>query len=100
MSGSVSKTRFLAPGLSLLNLFDRTFHVEVPFRHVVVLAVQDFLEAANRFRHGHLFAFSAGEDLRHTEWLTQKALNLTRAEHGQLVLRRKLVHSENCNNIL
>src|SRR5262245_44141313 len=73
---------------TLFDFFNRTFHIKVCLRHLVVLAVKDFLEAANGFSHGHLFALVPGEHLRNTERLAQKTLGLPRTEHRELVLRR------------
>ena len=78
----------------------RALHVEVAFGHVVVFAFQDLLEAANGIGHRNLLALAAGEHLRHAERLAQEALNLARTEHRHLVLRRKLIHAENRDDIL
>ena len=82
------------------DFLDPALHVEVAFRYVVVLAFEDLLEAPHRFGHRNLFALSPGEHLRHAERLAQEALNLARAETVSLVLRRKLVHAENRDDVL
>src|SRR5438270_494675 len=56
---------------TFLNFFDAALHVKVGFGHVVVFAVQDFLEAFDGVRHRHLFARSAGENLRYAERATR-----------------------------
>src|SRR6266403_4826325 len=82
------------------DFIDPALHVEVPFRHRVVLTLQDFLEAAHRIGHRDLLALAPGEHLRHAEWLAQEALDLAGTQHRELVLRRKLVHSENRDDVL
>ena len=42
--------------LGLFDLLDPALHVEVAFADLVVFAVQDFLETADRVGHRHLFA--------------------------------------------
>src|SRR5215204_3850457 len=83
-----------------LNLLDPALHVEVPFRHAVVRAVEDLLEAADGVGDGDLTSFAPGEHLRGAERLTQKPLDLAGAEHRHLVLRRQLVHPENGDDVL
>ena len=63
---------------TLFNLLNCALHVEVSFRHVIVLAVKDLLEAANGVRHRDLFALTAREHLRHAERLTREPLDLAR----------------------
>ena len=46
-----------------LDFVDPALHVEVAFRHVVVFAVEDLLEAAHGFGHRDLLALAAGEHL-------------------------------------
>src|SRR5207247_5043131 len=82
------------------DFIDPALHIEVAFRHGVVLAFEDLLEAPHRFGHRDLLALPPAEYLRHAERLAQKALNLAGTEYRELVLRRKLVHAENCNDIL
>ena len=65
-----------------------------------MLTLQDFLEAAHRIGHRDLLALAPGEHLRHAEWLAQEALDLAGTQHRELVLRRKLVHSENRDDVL
>src|ERR1700690_1755563 len=77
---AVSATHYLGtatrrPSRSrFFDFFNSTLHIEILFGHVVVLAVQNFLEAADGFGDGHLFARPAGEHLRHGERLAQEAL--------------------------
>jgi hypothetical protein len=75
------------------DLVDAALHVEVRLTDIVVLAVEDLLEAADRLRDGNVLARRAGEDFRNVERLREEALDLASAEHGELVFRRKLVHA-------
>src|SRR4030095_15938929 len=75
-------------------------HVEVAFRYGIVLALEDLLEAPHRFGHRDLFALPPAEYLRHAERLSEEALNLAGTDYRELVLRRKLVHAENRNDVL
>src|SRR4030095_5618518 len=78
-------------GGSELNLsFDflnPALHVEVAFRHGVVFAVENLLEAAHRFGHRDLFSLVAAKHGRHREGLAQETLNLAGAQHRNLVIR-------------
>src|SRR5262245_23694648 len=79
---------------ALRDLFDPALHVEVSFGHLVVFALEDFLEAADGVGDCDLPSFASGEDLRGTERLAEKALDLPRPEHRELVVRRQLVHPQ------
>ena len=67
----------------LLGLLDRFFdaadHVERLLRQVVVLAVDDRLEAADRVLQRDVLARRAGEDLGDRERLREEALDFARA---------------------
>src|SRR5690606_35449003 len=96
-----TKTRALRELLRLLlGLLDSADHVERLLRQVIVLAVDDRLEAANRVRERHVLAGLAGELLRDRERLRQEALDLARALHDELVVLGKLVHAENRDDVL
>src|SRR4026209_1952427 len=82
------------------DFFDAALHVEVAFRHGVVLAVEDLLEAAHRIGHLHLFALAPREDLRHAKGLAQESLNSSRPVDRCLVFRRELVHPEDGYDVL
>src|SRR5438132_788111 len=64
--------------LTFLNLIDSAFHVEICFRHFVVLAVEDFLKAAHRLRDRNVLTFVASENFCDGKWLAEKPLNLPR----------------------
>ena len=61
-------------------------HVEVAFRHGVVFAVENLLEAAHRFGHRDLLSLVTAKHRRHGEGLAQEALNLAGTQHRGLVL--------------
>src|SRR5262245_40123754 len=91
-----SSLRPAASGSRLrVDLLDAALHVEVPFGHLVVLAVEDFLEALDGIGHRHLTALAAREDLRRAERLAEETLNPSRPVDGQLVFRRQFVHAKN-----
>src|SRR5512139_3077399 len=60
---------------------DRADHVEGLLRQIVMLAFQDFAEAAHRLAQRHIAAFAAGELRRREERLRQEALDLAGARH-------------------
>src|SRR6202041_736524 len=101
---SSQTVRELRVRLHLLGLlqrfFDRADHVERLLRNIVVLAFDDFLEAANRVFDLDVFAFEAGELRRDEHRLRQEALDLTRASNGALVFVRKFFDAENRNDVL
>ena len=66
---------------------------EVAFRHRIVFAFEDLFETANGFRYGNLFALAPGEGLRHAKGLAEEALDLTRAENRDFVIRGELIHA-------
>src|SRR5437016_1159679 len=82
------------------DLVDAALHVKVSFGHVVVFAVENFLETADRVGHRNLFAGTAGEHFRHAEGLAQETLNLAGPEDSQLVLGREFVHAQDGDDVL
>ncbi|ABA50504.1 hypothetical protein BURPS1710b_0178 [Burkholderia pseudomallei 1710b] len=95
--------RYTRPLLDLLGLLegfvDRADHVERLFRQVVALAVDDHLEAADRFLQRHVLARRAREHFGDVERLRQETLDLTCARNRQLVFRRQLVHAQNRDDV-
>src|SRR5262249_44789850 len=85
-------------------LFDRRVdvpnHVERLLRQPVVLAVEDFLEPANRLADGYVLTGVARKLLGDEERLGQEALDLARARHGELVLVGELVDAEDRDDVL
>src|SRR5262249_23732628 len=97
---TISSLSVSAMASRLRDLFDAALHVEVPFRHLVVLAVENLLETADRVGDRDLAPLAAGEDLRRAERLAEEALDLARAQHRQLVVGRQLVHAEDRDDVL
>src|SRR3990172_576613 len=102
---TISRVRAMdLPGGDLLRLLDRLLdgadHVEGLLRQVVVLALHDLLEAADRVGELHVLARVAGEGLGHVEGLREEALALAGARHDELVLLRELVHAEDGDDVL
>src|ERR1700694_4780947 len=64
---------------------DRPLEEERALGHLVVLAVDDLLEAADRLGDRHVGAGRPGELLGDEERLREEALDLARALHRQLV---------------
>src|SRR5690554_4013914 len=73
-----------------LRFFDgfvhRADHVESLFRHVVIVAVQDAFEAADRVFQRHILTWRTGKHFSNMERLRQEPLNLTGAGNNQLVV--------------
>src|SRR5690606_32062180 len=88
----------------LLRLLDRFLdaadHVERLLRQVIVLAVDDALEAADGVLQRHVLARRTGEHLGDVERLREEALDLARAGHGQLVVLAQLVHAQDRDDVL
>ena len=82
------------------NFVDRALHVEGLLRDGVVLAIDDFLEAADGIGDLDVLAGEASELLGNVEGLRQEALNLTGARHCELLLFRKFVNAENGDDVL
>src|SRR5436853_7835966 len=79
--------RFLRQLLALGDRFlDAADHVEGALRKMVVLAVDDRLERADRILDLHELAGDAGEDLGDVEGLREEALQLAGPVHGELIL--------------
>src|SRR6185312_6755782 len=89
-------TSFLLLHLSGLcaGLVDGAHHVEGLLRQIVVLTLEDLLEAADRLTSGYVLSFAAREPLGDTERLREEALNLAGSRHRFLVVFRKLFHAE------
>src|SRR5215831_5043602 len=83
-----------------LNLLNSALHVEIAFRHIIMLAIKDFLEATNGVGHLNLLSFCSRENLCHAKGLTEEPLNFARAIDREFVLRRKFVHTRDRNDVL
>src|SRR6266566_8667296 len=80
-------------------LFDAAYHVKRLLRQMIVFAVDDGLETADRVLERNEFSRRAGEDLGDEKRLRQKALNLPRPGDRKLVLGRELVHTQNRDDV-
>src|SRR5215471_12827570 len=80
--------------------FDTALHEERRLRHVVVLALDDLPEAADRLADRDVLARRAGEHLGDVERLRQEALDPTRAVDRDLVLVRQLLDAEDRDDVL
>jgi hypothetical protein len=69
-----------------LDHIDAALHIEVPLGNFVVLAIENFFEAADGLRNRDVLAGCSGEDFRHVKWLAKEALDLARAKDSQLVV--------------
>lgn len=90
--------------LDRLSLFEgfvnRADHVEGLFRQLIAFAVNNHLEATDRFLERNVLTGRARKHFGHVEGLGQEALDLTSTRHGELVFRRQFVHTENCHVIM
>src|ERR1043165_7859142 len=78
---------------TFFNLLDAALHVKIGFGHLVVFAIENFLESPDGFGNRNWFAGPAGEHFRHAEGLAQEPLNLAGPEDGEFVLGRQFVHA-------
>ena len=89
--------------LDRLSLFEgfvnRADHVEGLFRQLLAFAVNNHLEATDRFLERNVLTGRARKHFGHVEGLGQEALDLTSTRHGELVFRRQFVHTENCDDV-
>src|SRR3954470_3587890 len=85
---------------ALDDVVDRSLEQERRLRHVVVLALEDLGEAADRLGDRHVGARRARELLGHVERLRQEALDAPRAAHDELVLVGELVDAEDGDDVL
>src|SRR6185437_6285768 len=90
--------------LHLLGFFQHflngTFHIEGLLGDFVVLAFDDFLEAAHSVRNFHVAALTAGKLFGHVERLREKLLHLARSSDGHFVIFAQLFNTENGNDVL
>src|SRR5277367_4717746 len=83
---TISRVRGMGLLLRGDHLVDSALHVEVALRHVVELAVQDHLEAADGLLDRHVLAGRAREHLGDRERLREEALDLAGPVDRELVL--------------
>jgi len=65
-----------------------------------MLAFQDFLESTDRLSRANILTLRAGEDFGNVEGLREEALDFTGTVNEELIVRRKLVHAKNGNDVL
>src|SRR4051794_3720432 len=82
------------------DVVDRALEQERALGDVVVLALEDLLEAADGLGDRHVHAGDSRELLGHVERLRQEPLDPPRAVHGDLVLVRELVDAEDGDDVL
>src|SRR5690625_3837588 len=88
-------------GLRLLQrLFDGTHHVEGLLGQIIVIAVQNALEAGDGVAQGHVLARGTGEHLGHVEGLGQEELVLSGPVDDELVLFGQLVDALDGDDVL
>src|SRR3954469_7404734 len=80
-------------GLHLLDVADEIEGLLGVLRVVVVLAVEDLLEAADRVFEADELAFHAGELRGDEERLRQEALDFAGTRDDELVVLAELVHA-------
>src|SRR2546423_4819705 len=85
---------------ALDGLLDGAHHVERLLRQVVVPAVEDLGEAADRVLELHVLAGRAGELLGDEVRLREEPLDLARASDDELVLVGELVDAEDGDDVL
>ncbi len=61
---------------------------------------KDFFEAADCLRNRDVLALRPREDFRDGKRLAEETLDFACAQHGEFVLRAKLVHPENGDDVL
>jgi hypothetical protein len=83
-----------------MHFVDAALHIEVAFRDVVELAVEDHLESAHRVLDRDILAGGAGEDLGNVERLGKETLDLAGAIDGEFVLGGELIQTQNRDDVL
>ena len=63
---------------------DAALHVEILLGDIVVFAIEDFFEAADRLGNRNILACSPGENFGDVERLAQETLDFARAENVNL----------------
>jgi len=84
----------------LVHIINASLHVESDLGQMIQLTLEDHLEALDGLFQGDELAHVSGEHLGDLERLRQELLDLTGSGHDELVVLRKLVHTEDSNDIL
>ena len=83
-----------------LDLIDVTNHVKGTLGELIMLTVDDLLETLDGVLETDELTGGTGEDLSDVEGLRHELLDLTRSGDDELIILRKLVHTQNRNYIL
>ena len=67
---------------------------------MIAIAVHDRAEGTDAFLHGHIFARNAGKRFRHGKRLGKETLQTPRTVNDLLILRGKLLHTEDGDDVL
>ena len=67
---------------------------------MVVIAVDNALETTDGFLQRHVHTRRSGKNLCDEERLAEEAFDFASSCHGLLVFLGKLVHAENCDDVL
>src|SRR5437016_1375282 len=86
--------------IALDDFIDAPSHVEVILTDMVNLPLENLLEATNGFLERNISTFASGEDLRNGKWLREESLHLASASNYQLVFIRKLIDTQDRNDVL
>src|SRR5687768_1107817 len=81
----------------LLNIADE---VKGHFRKVIELTIHDCIEVTNSVFYVNEHTFQACKRFSNMEWLGKEALHPSCAMYHKLILVRKLIHTEDGNNVL
>ena len=81
-------------------LLEVTGHVEGTLGVLITNTLEEGAEAFNGLGELDEFAWLAGEDLTHEEWLGEESLDLSGTGDGELILFGQLVHTQNGDDIL
>jgi hypothetical protein len=88
------------PSAFLEGFLKTTLHVESSFGIFVTSACKEGTETINRFLEFDELSGVGSEDLGHDEGLGEETLDLSGTSDSHLIFFRKIVHTENSDNIL
>ena len=79
--------------------FDRANHAESLLWEVIVFAGEDAFKSFDRVFERHVLTRNVSEDLSNRKGLSQELADATRAPNGLTVFVRKLIHTENRDDV-
>src|ERR1017187_1037630 len=103
LGGRRRRSRILVPlgrGGALYGLVDGAAHVERVLGKLVVLAVEDLRETADRLLEGYVLALTAGEHLGDEERLREEVAHPSRPAHGLLLILGELLLTQDRDDVL